>query len=139
MLFRVALLIAVGSAALVGCGSDGDADSDPVATVAGDPVSTPAENDDGDGEAEGGGEPVSSEIEIADFAFVGAEEVAAGTTVVVTNTDSASHTWTAADGSFDSGTLGEGSSFEFTFDEAGTFDYFCNIHPTMTGTITVTG
>ncbi len=57
----------------------------------------------------------------------------------MTNTDGASHTWAAVDGSFDSGTLAEGDSFEFTFDEPGTFEYRCNFHPSMTGTITVTG
>jgi plastocyanin len=57
---------------------------------------------------------------------------------VVTNTDAASHTWTAVDGSFDSGTLAEGDSFEFVFDGPGTFEYFCNIHPSMTGSVTVT-
>jgi plastocyanin len=65
--------------------------------------------------------------------------VPVGGKVVVTNTDGASHTWTAVDGAFDSGTLAEGQSFEFTFDEPGTYEYRCNIHPTMTGTITVTG
>jgi plastocyanin len=66
-------------------------------------------------------------------------EVPVGTTVVVTNTDSTQHTWTALDGTFDSGALGEGDTFEFTFTEAGTFDYRCNFHPSMTGTIVVTG
>lgn len=80
-------------------------------------------------------EPAS--ITIADFAFGGVTEVAVGTTVVVTNADSAQHTWTALDGAFDSGALGDGDTFEFTFTEAGTFDYRCNFHPTMTGTITV--
>ena len=79
------------------------------------------------------------EITIADFAFVGAQQVPAGGRVVVTNTDPASHTWTAVDGSFDSGTLTQGESFEFTFDEPGTFEYFCKLHPSMTGTIKVTG
>lgn len=78
-------------------------------------------------------------ITIADFAFDGITEVAVGTTVVVTNTDSAPHTWTAVDGAFDSGSLGQGETFEFTFDTAGEFEYFCNFHPSMTGTITVTG
>ena len=87
-------------------------------------------------EAPGAGE---NEIIIAGFAFTGDFEVAVGTTVTVTNTDTAPHTWTAADGSFDSSGLAQGDSFEFTFTEAGTFDFFCNIHPSMTGTITVVG
>lgn len=78
-------------------------------------------------------------ITIADFAFGGVTEVAVGTTVVVTNTDAAPHTWSADDGAFDSGALGEGETFEFTFTEAGEFAYHCNFHPSMTGTIVVTG
>lgn len=78
-------------------------------------------------------------ITIADFAFSGVTEVAVGTTIVVTNTDSAVHTFTAEDGTFDSGSLRKGDTFEFTFDTPGEFAYFCNFHPSMTGTITVTG
>ena len=78
-------------------------------------------------------------ITIADFAFDGPATVAVGDTVEVVNEDSAGHTWTATGGEFDSGTLDSGATFDFTFEEAGEFDYFCSIHPTMTGTITVEG
>jgi len=44
----------------------------------------------------------------------------------------------APDGGFDSGTLDENTTFAQTFEEAGTFDYVCAIHPNMTGTVTVT-
>ena len=39
---------------------------------------------------------------------------------------------------FDSGTLGPGSTYTFTFAGAGSYPYHCTIHPTMTGTITLT-
>ena len=78
-------------------------------------------------------------ITIADFSFSGVTEVPVGTTVVVTNTDPSSHTWTAGDGTFDSGSLSQGDTFEFTFDTVGEFAFACNFHPSMTGTITVTG
>ena len=78
-------------------------------------------------------------ITIAGFAFSGATEVAVGTTVTVVNEDGSDHTWTADDGTFSSGNLAPGDSFEFTFDEPGTYTYACRIHPTMVGTITVTG
>lgn len=81
----------------------------------------------------------AAEITIADFTFSGASTVNVGDTVEVNNNDTVGHTWTAVDGEFDSSTLSEGDSFEFTFDEAGEFDYFCQIHPQMTGTITVEG
>lgn len=78
-------------------------------------------------------------ITIDDFAFSGATSVAVGQTVTVTNEDSVGHTWTAVDGEFDSGNLATGASFHHSFDEAGEYDYFCSVHPDMTGTITVGG
>ncbi|MEX1287695.1 MAG: hypothetical protein AB1Z57_07145, partial [Acidimicrobiia bacterium] len=53
-------------------------------------------------------------ITIADFSFGEVPTVSVGDTVVVENTDGAGHTWTASDGTFDSGTLGDGDTFEFT-------------------------
>ena len=75
-------------------------------------------------------------ITIADFAFTGATSVAVGETLTITNEDSVGHTWTSTDGQFDSGSLAEGATFEHTFDEAGSYDYFCSVHPDMSGTIT---
>lgn len=63
--------------------------------------------------------------------------VSTGTTVVWSNQDGVPHTATADDGEFNSGTLSEGDRYEHTFDTAGTFAYFCEVHPTMTGEITV--
>jgi plastocyanin len=45
---------------------------------------------------------------------------------------------TADDGSFTSDNLAPGSTFEANFSTTGDFHYHCNIHPTMTGTVTVT-
>lgn len=66
--------------------------------------------------------------------------VAPGTTVVFENTDAFAHTITSKDGSpigFDSGELGQGETFEFTFDEPGEYSYFCQIHPTMRAVVIV--
>jgi plastocyanin len=60
-----------------------------------------------------------------------------GATVVVTNKDSSTHTWTADDGTFDSGDLAQGKSFSFTFKKAGSFPYKCSLHTFMTGTVDV--
>jgi plastocyanin len=38
---------------------------------------------------------------------------------------------------FDSGLLNNNQTFEHTFDKAGTYNYFCNVHPTMTGVVNV--
>lgn len=78
-------------------------------------------------------------ITISGFAFGDPITVAAGTEVTVTNEDGAGHTWTSTDGLWDSGTLRGGDTFSFVFESAGTYRFFCGIHPSMTGTITVTG
>ena len=62
-------------------------------------------------------------------------EVAAGDTVTFTNEDSAPHTATANDGSFDTGRLGKGESATVEIAGAGTFDYICLIHRSMKGQI----
>lgn len=86
-----------------------------------------------------GAPEAEASIDIAGFAFSGPATVSAGTTVTVENQDGVAHTWTAQDRTFDSGSLSQGETFEFTFTEAGEFEYFCSIHPEMTGSITVTG
>jgi len=68
--------------------------------------------------------------------------VAMGATVSWINDDSAAHTVTsgtvdAVSSVFDSGLFLAGDVFEFTFDEAGTYDYFCMVHPWMTGIVNV--
>ena len=70
-------------------------------------------------------------------------EIRVGDTVIWSNDDSAAHTVTSGnisdgtDGVFDSGLFMAGTSFEFTFDKAATYDYFCMVHPWMTGKIIV--
>jgi len=67
----------------------------------------------------------------------------AGDTVKWTNTDTAAHTVTSGSpangpsGVFDSSLVMGGASFENTFDEAGSYDYFCMVHPWMVGNIQV--
>jgi plastocyanin len=75
---------------------------------------------------------------IVGFAFHPASvTVTAGETISWTNEDSATHTATADDGSFDTGQLAKGASGSHTFATAGTFAYHCTIHPSMHGTVTV--
>ena len=66
--------------------------------------------------------------------------VSAGTEVTWENLDAFAHTVTSDEEStlaFDSGELAQGDTFSQTFDEAGTFEYFCEIHPTMRSTVVV--
>lgn len=70
------------------------------------------------------------EVDIKDFSYVPESiTVSTGTTVVWTNRDSAPHTVTAD--SFDSGRLDQGQTFTYTFNQAGAFEYWCTIHPSM--------
>jgi plastocyanin len=79
-----------------------------------------------------------TEVSVVDVAFQPADiEVPAGTTVEWTNDDPFAHTVTARDGAFDSGSMDGGETFSQVFSEPGTVEYYCAIHPSMTGTVTV--
>jgi len=78
-------------------------------------------------------------VSIANFDFSpGRLTIPAGTTVVWRNNDSVVHTVTSTTGDFDSGNLAFGETFQFTFNTPGSFNYFCEIHPSMRGQIVVT-
>ncbi len=64
-------------------------------------------------------------------------EVTKGDKITWTNNDTVAHTVTSDNGKFESGQLAPGKTFEFTFNEMGTFSYHCSNHPTMKATITV--
>ena len=78
----------------------------------------------------------AAEVEIRNYVF---DEktitVEAGTTVVWENYDSAPHTVTG-DG-LDSGKMSSGDTYEYTFTEPGTYEYYCAYHPSMTATVIV--
>jgi plastocyanin len=63
--------------------------------------------------------------------------VVPGTTVRWTNADDIPHTIVSEDHAFKSRVMDTGEQFTYTFAAAGTFKYFCSIHPHMTGTIVV--
>ncbi len=89
----------------------------------------------------GPSQPESSKVAITieNFSFGDPVTAKVGDTIVVTNEDGVAHTWTAVAGTFDSGPLSSGESFEFSFDQPGEYAFFCSIHPSMKGTITVSG
>ena len=66
-----------------------------------------------------------------------------GDTVTWDNTDTAAHTATGGNptdgpsGVFDSSLIMAGGSFSHTFEAAGMFDYFCMVHPWMSGVVIV--
>ena len=63
--------------------------------------------------------------------------VPVGTTVTWTNNDDIPHTSVSTDGVFKSKVLDTDEKFSYTFTKAGTYPYYCTIHPKMTGTIVV--
>lgn len=82
--------------------------------------------------------PSGPSIEIRNFAFAPPTlQVPAGAKITVTNTDSAVHTVTADDGSFDSGNVDGGGTREITAPSAGEVRYKCTIHQYMTGVIRI--
>jgi plastocyanin len=79
-----------------------------------------------------------STVTIASFAYAPAKiAVKKGAAVTFNNKDNASHTVSADNGSFDSGTLQQGASKAITFSNAGTFTFHCAFHPFMHGTVVV--
>jgi plastocyanin len=65
--------------------------------------------------------------------------VKVGATITWTNQDGVPHTVTAEGGKFKSSFLNKAQTFSFTFREAGSFNYFCEVHPNdMRATVAVT-
>lgn len=82
--------------------------------------------------------PATMEVKIDNFSFGPTTiTVAVGTTVTWTNRDDIPHTVVSTDGVFKSKVMDTDEKFSFTFTKAGTFAYFCSIHPKMTGTVVV--
>jgi plastocyanin len=83
-------------------------------------------------------------VTVKQFQFMPAELVVkASTTVTWTNQDQILHTATSgatpgrADGKFDGPMDGPGKTFSFTFDQPGTYPYFCSRHNSMVGKVIV--
>ncbi|WP_127522383.1 cupredoxin family copper-binding protein [Mesorhizobium sp. Z1-4] len=77
-------------------------------------------------------------VTIERFKFVPAAiEAKPGDTVTWTNADIAPHTATAADASWDTGTIRKGEAKSITVSAGMAPDYFCRFHPAMKGTIGV--
>jgi plastocyanin len=81
---------------------------------------------------------VKIEVKIDNFACAPQRIVVqAGTTVTWTNADDAPHTVVSTTKLFKSSALDTADKFSFTFATPGTYEYFCSLHPHMTGTVVV--
>ena len=77
-------------------------------------------------------------VDISNFTFSpGTVTIQVGDTVTWTNNDAMPHTATSTDESTFDGEMQPGESFSFTFEEEGTFDYFCEVHPDMQAMVVV--
>jgi len=84
-----------------------------------------------------GGGP-TADVKIDNFSFTPQSiTVAAGTTVTWTNRDDIPHTVVSNDGVFKSKVRDTDETFSYTFTKPGTFEYFCSVHPKMTGKVVV--
>jgi plastocyanin len=82
--------------------------------------------------------PNVTAITIDNFSFAPMQiEIAAGTQVTWINKDDVPHTVVSVDHKFKSRALDTDESFSFTFQDPGTYEYFCSVHPKMTGKIVV--
>jgi plastocyanin len=80
----------------------------------------------------------ATEVKIDNFSF-GPQDltVPVATTVTWTNRDDIPHTVVSTDGVFKSKVRDTDEQFSYTFTKAGTYPYFCSIHPKMTGKVVV--
>jgi len=79
------------------------------------------------------------DVEIHDYYFSPTPvTIAVGDTIKWTNYGPSPHSSTSDDGIWDSGTLGVGGTFSYTFNTNGTYKYHCTPHPFMHGTVIVT-
>jgi plastocyanin len=125
----VLIVLAFG---LVACGDSGDS-----STESSTSPETTSEAD-GSTTAPSGEAARAEKVKIVEFVY-GPDPVTVqtGGKVIWQNEDTAPHTATADDGSFDTGTIEQGKIKSQTFKQAGIFTYFCEIHPTMHGTVEV--
>ena len=133
MRIRTASLSIIAAALVaVGCSSD----ADPAAELTPEPTAAPAAQPVDEAAPASDGPTIS----IEGFAFAAVDPVAPGAEITVANLDGTQHTLTADDGSFNTGGLDGGATMAITAPDApGTYTFLCNIHPTMTGSLTVEG
>lgn len=146
------VLIAGSALALLAsaCGSAAPATSDPdsAAATATSDASDPATDPTGGATADGGTDTAdggTDTVAIDDFRYAPETiTVPTGTSVTWTNEDATAHTVTAGTpdapetSTFDEDVDEQGQTVSVTFDTPGTYAYFCELHPFMTGTVEVT-
>ena len=136
-----ARIIPIAVATLITLSSCGGSDSQASTNTTSDTPATAEATTESSSPAEAGSTADGATVMIDRSRFGTPElRVAVGTTVTFVNNDPFAHTVTSRDDSavqFDSGQFANGETFEVTFEEAGEFAYFCQIHPTMRAVVIV--
>jgi len=125
---RFATALALLTVAVLACGGEGETATGSPATTA-DATETIAT-------------PVGPTLTIEGRSFGQAPEVAAGESFTIINLDSARHTFTSADGSWEEVALPADSQVPFTVPDSlapGRYPFFCAIHSDMGGSLTIAG
>lgn len=80
----------------------------------------------------------AADVKVDNFTFgPGTLTVPVGTKVTWTNRDDIPHTVVSTNHVFKSKVLDTDETFSFTFSKPGRYDYFCSVHPRMTGKVVV--
>lgn len=143
LLAAALVALSLGLAACGGSGSDSssptDAETAPPSQESGSDEGSAANGEGAESEPAPSGEAAKSEkVAIVEFTYQPDPVVVqAGGKVIWQNQDAAPHTATADDESWDTGTIEQGKIGSETFKDPGTFAYYCEIHPTMRGTVEV--
>ena len=125
-MIRIGGVLLACTLVLGACGDDDDGDDDATDMTAPSAVTTEAPA------------AASGTVTIKDFKF-SALSTKAGAKVIVKNDDSTTHTYTSDDDAFDAGRIDAGKTGEFTAPTtAGSYKVHCEIHSSMSGTLTVT-
>jgi plastocyanin len=112
-----------------------DSASSPAASPAPSGSATSGQFEEYPGGAQNSAPEAAAAMTIADFTFSSAT-AAPGATVTVTNADGVQHTASSPD--FDTGVIDAGAAGTFVAPAApGTYEFICNIHPTMQGELVV--
>jgi plastocyanin len=82
--------------------------------------------------------PQTTTVQIKNFEYVPQNvTIHAGEEITFVNDDDEAHTVSATDKTFDSGGLDTNQKWQYVFKTPGKFNYFCEMHPYMKGTVTV--
>jgi plastocyanin len=140
LLTAALVALSLGLAACGGSGSDSNSEAETTPPASEESTTEATEETEStESEPAPSGEASKSEkVDIVEFTYQPDPVVVqVGGKVIWQNQDTAPHTATADDDSFDTGTIEKGKIGSETFKQAGTITYFCEIHPTMHGSVEV--